>query len=80
MTINELQSKIVAAKNFLNSEVVRIKTNESQISNYGFREIGDRLDMIHEWERVGIRNLDDVETRRASRLITQLEAFSPSSN
>ena len=80
MTINELQSKIAAAKHFLNAEIVKIRTNHNQVTTYGFREIGDRLDMIHEVERIGIRNLDNDEVRRISRLLFQLEKFQASAN
>ena len=80
MTINELHSKIVAAKNFLNAEIVRIRTNHEQATDYGFREIGDRLDMIHEVERRGIRNLNEGETRRITRLLVQLEKYQASQN
>ena len=80
MTINELHSKIVAAKQFLNSEVVKIRTNGTPVTQFGFRELGDRLDMIHEVERVGIRNLKQDEVRRITRLITQLEKFQASAN
>lgn len=80
MTLSDLHSKIVAAKHFLNSEMVRLRTNHDTISAMGYRELGDRLDMIHEIERIGIRNLDDRDLRRISRLITQLEAYSGSAN
>lgn len=80
MTINELHSKIVAAKQFLNSEIVKIRTNADQVSSMGFREIGDRLDMIHEVERIGIRNLNDSQTRKISRVVVDLEKYKASAN
>ncbi|HHG83219.1 MAG TPA: hypothetical protein ENJ82_00590 [Bacteroidetes bacterium] len=80
MTINELHSKIVAAKQFLNSEIVKIRTNVDQVSEMGFREIGDRLDMIHEVERIGIRNLNDSQTRKISRVVVDLEKYRASAN
>lgn len=79
MTVNELHSKIVAAKNFLNHEIVRIRTSEAPAS-MDFREIGDRLDMIHEVERIGIRNLNATEVRRVTRMLTQIESIQTSSN
>lgn len=80
MTINELHSKIVAAKSFLNSEIVMIRTNGQKVTQFGYRELGDRLDMIHEVERRGIRNLNEAETRRITRLITSLEQYQSSAN
>jgi hypothetical protein len=80
MSLNDLHSKIVAAKNFLNSEMVRLRTNHDTLSTMGYRELGDRLDMIHEIERIGIRNLGDRDLRRISRLIGQLEPFQGSAN
>lgn len=80
MTINELHTKIVAAKNFLNSEMVKIRTSGETVSTFGLRELGDRLDMIHEVERRGIRNLDERDLRRISRLVVQIEDINPSHN
>ena len=80
MKQNELQSKILAAKSFLNAEIVRIRTNKDTISALSYREIGDRMDMIHEAERIGVRNLDDRYTRRITRLISQLESIEVSAN
>ncbi|MBK9454020.1 MAG: hypothetical protein IPN95_32415 [Bacteroidetes bacterium] len=80
MSLNDLHSKIVAAKNFLNSEMVRLRTNNDTVSAMGYRELGDRLDMIHEIERIGIRNLGDRDMRRISRLIGQLDQYSGSAN
>ena len=75
MTYTDLHSKIVAAKKHLNSEMVRLKTTgEGSVVN--FRTIGDRLDMIHEVERIGIRNLNERENRKISRMINSLGIFS----
>lgn len=38
-----------------------------------FREIGVRMDMIHEAERVGVRNLGESQSRKLTRMIAQLE-------
>lgn len=80
MTVNDLHAKVIAAKAFLNQEIVRIRTNKSPVSALSYRELGDRMDMIHEVERVGVRNLDERELRRITRLITQLETFQVSAN
>ena len=80
MSMNDLHAKIVAAKNFLNAEMVRLRTNHITVSDMGYRELGDRLDMIHEIERIGIRNLDERDLRRITRLLTQLEIYQGSQN
>ena len=78
--MKELHEKVLAAKHFLNSEIVRIRTNKDTVSALSYREIGDRMDLIHEVERVGIRNLNDRETRRIKRLVSQLESILVSLN
>lgn len=80
MMINDLQFKIAAAKHFLNSEMVKIRTNGETVSAFDLRELGNRLDMIHEVERRGIRNLDEREIRKISRLMVQIEDIRPSQN
>lgn len=80
MSMNDLHAKIVAAKNFLNAEIVRLRTDNSTVSPMGYRELGDRLDMIHEIERIGIRNLGERDLRRITRLITQLAMYQGAAN
>ena len=53
MTSHELHSKVQLTKSFLNRESVRNKLN-SPDSVLSFREIGIRMDMIHEAERIGV--------------------------
>jgi hypothetical protein len=71
MTSQELHSKLQLTKSFLNREIVRNKTNQESILT--FREIGNKLDMIHEAERVGIRNLGEYQSRKLTRMIAQIE-------
>lgn len=79
MTTIELRYKIEKAKSFLNNEIIRIKT-DSEPNTLSYREIGNHLDRIHEVERIGVRNLDQDETRNLTRLIAQLESIWGSSN
>lgn len=72
MTAQELHAKLQITKSFLNREVVRNKTNPEQ-RRMSFREIGIKLDMIHEAERKGVRNLGERENRKLTRMIDQLE-------
>ena len=72
MTPQELHAKIQATKSYLNKEIVRKKTQDDS-SMFTFREIGVRMDMIHEAERVGVRNLGERQNRKLTRMITELE-------
>lgn len=74
MSTQELSAKVRATKYFLDREIVRIRTGESDGSTLSFREIGTRMDMIHEAERVGIRNLGESQARKLSKMIHELEA------
>ena len=72
MSSQELHAKILATKSFLNRELVRNRTqNDESVLN--FREIGVRMDMIHEAERVGVRNLGETQSRKLTRMIADLE-------
>ena len=72
MNSQELHAKILATKAFLNREIVRQRTSAEE-TKLSFREIGTRLDMIHEAERVGIRNLGEIQNRKLTRMISELE-------
>lgn len=72
MSSQELHAKILATKSFLNRELVRNRTQGTE-TILNFREIGVRMDMIHEAERVGVRNLGETQSRKLTRMIDQLE-------
>ncbi|MEM6766610.1 MAG: hypothetical protein AAF824_01450 [Bacteroidota bacterium] len=72
MTAKELQVKIQDTKSFLNREIVRIRTNMPN-SSLSFREIGVKMDMIHEAERVGVRNLGESQNRKLTKMIEEVE-------
>ncbi|MEL6674134.1 MAG: hypothetical protein AAFR61_18155 [Bacteroidota bacterium] len=73
MSAQELHAKIQATKKFLNQEMVKTKLQQEADTLMSFREIGTRLDMIHEAERVGVRNLGERQNRKLTRMINQLE-------
>lgn len=75
MTLSDLGLKISVTKNFLNSEMLRLRTNQDTLSALGYRELLDKLDIIIEIERIGIRNLGDRDLRRITRLIGQFETY-----
>ncbi len=72
MSSQDLHAKILATKSFLNRELVRNR-NQGDTTVLNFREIGVRMDMIHEAERVGVRNLGETQSRKLTRMIAQLE-------
>ena len=74
MSHQELSSRIRATKNFLQRELVRNRTHADS-SALSYRQIGDRMDMIHEAERIGVRNLDDRKNRKIVRMINELEGL-----
>lgn len=67
-----MHAKILATKSLLNRELVRNRNQEDN-AMLSFREIGVRMDMIHEAERVGVRNLGESQSRKLTRMIAQLE-------
>ena len=73
MTSTDLQARIQATKSLLHREIVRNKIDPTN-SALSFREIGVRLDMIHEAERVGVRNLGEYQDRKLRRMMSELEA------
>ena len=72
MSSQELQAKVQATKSFLNREIV-LNRIQPENRTLDFREIGVRMDMIHEAERVGVRNLSDRASRKLTRMISELE-------
>ena len=73
MTSTDLQARIQATKSLLQREIVRNKIDPTN-STLSFREIGVRLDMIHEAERVGVRNLGEYQDRKLRRMMSELES------
>jgi len=72
MKVQELQARIRATKSFLHREIVRNKVNPTE-SLLSYREIDSRLNMIHEAERVGIRNLGERQNRKLTKMISEIE-------
>lgn len=72
MTAQDLHAKIQATKRFLQKEIVRNRLTDSE-PMLTFREIGVRMDMLHEAERVGVRNLGERQNRKLTRMIQELE-------
>jgi len=72
MTTQELYEKVQETKAFLNREAVRIKLNTDAVT-LSRQELGRRMDMIHEAERVGIRHLDERTSRKLTKMIDEIE-------
>lgn len=73
MSTQELHSKVRSTKAFLGREIVRLRTGEQTDDSLSYREISTRMDMIHEAERVGIRNLGESQARKLRKMIDELE-------
>ena len=70
MSATELYTVVKATKTFLNKEVIRHRLNDETVLS--LQEIQTRLDMIHEAERIGLRNLDERRERKLSKMIVDL--------
>ena len=73
MSSQELHAKILSTKAFLDRELVRIKTQNDGPGTLTYREIGSRMDMLHEAERIGVRNLGERQSRKLKKMISELE-------
>ena len=71
MKAQELHARIRATKDFLNREIVRNRVEGESLLD--FREIGVRMDLLHEAERIGVRNLGEHQNRKLTRMIAELE-------
>jgi hypothetical protein len=67
------ESRISLVKSFLNAEATRYRTSHS--ATLDLRDIGYHLDSLHEFERIGIRNLNDIETLKLNRVLDSVESL-----
>jgi hypothetical protein len=67
------ESRISLVKSFLNAEVT--KNRNAVSTNLNLRDIGYHLDSLHEFERIGIRNLNDIEALKLNRVLDSIEGF-----
>ena len=72
MQNNDLHTKVLVAKKFLNTELVRLKT-AGNAAPIHYREINDRLDLLHEVERIGYRNLSERDLRKLNKMLLALD-------
>lgn len=72
MSVQELTTRINAAKRFLNAEMNKIKTG-APIQVFSYRELGEKLDQLHEAERIGLRKLDERGIRKVSKILSTVE-------
>lgn len=71
-TINDLENRIRKAKAYLNKEMTACKLGHDG-TQFNLREIGYHMDTIHEIERVGLRNLNEIETVKLNRVLGTVE-------
>lgn len=73
------EARITQVKQFLHQEIRLNKTGATPTLN--LREIGYHLDTLHEIERVGLRNLNDMQSLRLTRVLDAVETqMRPSDN
>lgn len=72
MDAKELHNKIQASKAFLNREMVRLRTT-GESAFFTLDEAGSRIDVLHEIERIGLRNIGEREGRKLKRVLVELE-------
>jgi len=65
-----LEEKIKIAKRTLEIELNNIKRNLPHTMTY--EELGNHMDIIHEYERKGLRNLSELETIKIYRIINSI--------
>lgn len=79
MVNTDLHTRILTAKKLLNEKLVKLKTS-SDSTPISYRELNERLDLIHEVERIGLRNLSDRDLRKLNRMLAMVEVSEYSSN
>lgn len=65
-----LEEKVKIVKKTLEMELNNIKRNLPHTLTY--EELGNHMDVIHECERKGIRNLNELETIKIYRIINTI--------
>ncbi len=70
--IMSLEEKVKIAKRTLEMELNNIKRNLPHSMSY--EELGNHMDIIHECERKGIRNLSELETIKIYRIINSINS------
>jgi len=71
--IKNLESRIKSVKKFLNAEITSKKA-EGTAAVFIQNDVQYHLDTIHEVERRGVRNLNDVDFIKIQRVLTSIEA------
>ena len=79
MVNTDLHTRLLSVKKLLNAKLVRLKTS-SDSTPISYRELNERLDLIHEVERIGLRNLSDRDLRKLNRMLAMVEMPEISSN
>jgi uncharacterized protein YqgV (UPF0045/DUF77 family) len=72
MSSPDLRAKILAAKTMLQKEIIRNRINPGD-TLLSYREIDARLGLLHEAERVGLRNLGENQNRKLVKMIEEVE-------
>ncbi len=71
MDILELEQRVRKAKKSLNVEMTNIKKSSSH--TFTLNEVGTHIDTLHEFERKGLKNLNEVEIIKIERILNKIE-------
>jgi hypothetical protein len=71
--VNNLETRIRAAKQFLNTEATQVRLGNAT-SSLDLQEIGYQMDVIHEIEQTGLRNISEVQEIKLNRVLGKLES------
>ncbi|MDX2061539.1 MAG: hypothetical protein SFY70_00595 [Bacteroidia bacterium] len=73
--VRELEERLKAAKRFVNTEITNRKLRRSKLTQLPTVELLSIQDNLHEVERLGLRNLDDMRVIKIERVLTSIEAL-----
>jgi hypothetical protein len=73
--VRVLEERLKAAKLFVNAEITSRKLRCSKLDQIPTVELTAIQDNLHEVERVGIRNLDEMRTIKIQRVLTSVETL-----
>ena len=74
MTPRTLEVRVKSAKDFLNTEISILKSQEGRLG-LSLEEVSRMKDKLHEAERTGYRNMTDTDFIRVERVLNSVEAL-----
>ena len=71
--IVDLENRLKNAKRFLNTELSGLKTGRDN-TRFSRAEVDRHLDTIHETERTGFRQINEMQEIKIERMLTSVES------